>query len=161
MVHFGLDWFGLFFCLCFSSLRWSELAYIPNLSSLCALCVLQLRLICVVPTFKMCQSVFKTPVVYGSLLHKEMFMDGWMDGWTWNAFWTALNCLYLTQFLTDLGQILDSKSYDQANKPYGIIWSQNVHFVTTSSFNENGSVVSSLARFFVFCFMFYVLCFMF
>ena len=24
------------------------------------------------------------------------------------------NCLYLTQFLTDFGQILDSKSYDQA-----------------------------------------------
>ena len=27
---------------------------------------------------------------------------------------TTLNCLYLTQFLTDFGQILDSKSYDQA-----------------------------------------------
>ena len=25
-----------------------------------------------------------------------------------------LNCLYLPQFLTDLGQILDYKSYDQA-----------------------------------------------
>ena len=24
------------------------------------------------------------------------------------------NCLYLTEFLTDFGQILDSKSYDQA-----------------------------------------------
>ena len=51
---------------------------------------------------------------YGSPQHKEMFMGGWMDGWIWNAFWTALNCLYLTQFLTDFGQILDSKSYDQA-----------------------------------------------
>ena len=24
------------------------------------------------------------------------------------------NCIYLTEFLTDFGQILDSKSYDQA-----------------------------------------------
>ena len=27
---------------------------------------------------------------------------------------TTLNCLYLTQFLTDFGKILDSKPYDQA-----------------------------------------------
>ena len=60
MVRFGLDWFGLvqFGFLCFSSLRWSELAYVPNLSSLCALCVLQLRLVCVVLTFQMCHNFF-------------------------------------------------------------------------------------------------------
>ena len=28
------------------------------------------------------------------------------------------NCLYLIEFLTDFSQILDYKSYDQANKPY-------------------------------------------
>merc|ERR1711947_61578 len=85
---------------------------------------------------------------YGSLQHKEM----WMGGFLWNAFWTALNCLYLTQILTDFGQILDYKSYNQAEQTYGIIWSQNVHSVTTSSFNGKGSLVSSLARFF------YLLC---
>ena len=36
------------------------------------------------------------------------------------------------------------------NKPYGIIWSHNVHFVTISSFNRDGSLVSSRARFFIF-----------
>ena len=25
--------------------------------------------------------LFKTPVVYGSLLYKEMLLGGWMDGW--------------------------------------------------------------------------------
>ena len=60
MVRFGLEWFGLvwFGFLCFCSLRWSLLAYVPNLSSLCALCVLQLILLCVVPTFKMCDIHF-------------------------------------------------------------------------------------------------------
>ena len=33
------------------------------------------------------------------------------------------------------------------NKPYGIIWSQNVPFVKSSSFNGNGILVSSRARF--------------
>ena len=50
-----MAWFGF---LCFCSLRWSLLAYVPNLSSLCALCVLQLILMCVVPTFKMCDPLF-------------------------------------------------------------------------------------------------------
>ena len=49
----------------------------------------------------------------------------------------------------DFSQTLDSKTYDQAQQIYGIIWSQNVHFVTTSSFNGNGSHVSSRARFFL------------
>ena len=51
----GFVWFGF---LCFCSLSWSLLAYVPNLSSLCALCVLQLILLCVVPTFKMCDIFF-------------------------------------------------------------------------------------------------------
>ena len=32
----------------------------------------------------------------------------------YNPFLTNFGPLYLTQFLTDFGQILDSKSYDQA-----------------------------------------------
>ena len=31
-----------------------------------------------------------------------------------NTFLTNFGALYLSEFLTDLGQILDSKSYDQA-----------------------------------------------
>merc|ERR1712105_112946 len=47
--------------------------------------------------------------------------------------------------------MLDDTMYtnnNQAEQTYGIIWSQNVHFVTTSSFNGKGSLVSSHARFF-------------
>ena len=59
--------------------------------------------------------------------------------------------------VSDTGrQILQVKSTSTSktkpNKPYGIIWAQNVHFVTTSSFNGNGSLVSSRARFLKFCF---------
>ena len=36
------------------------------------------------------------------------------DTFCYQTFLTYFGALYLSEFLTDLGQILDSKSYDQA-----------------------------------------------
>ena len=36
--------------------------------------------------------------------------------WQYHTFLTNLGALYLTEFLTDFGQILDSNSYDQAQQ---------------------------------------------
>ena len=55
------------FTFMFTNVRPMFSPYVPNLSSLCALCVLQLRLMCVVPTFKMCQSVFYSQREYRKL----------------------------------------------------------------------------------------------
>ena len=38
----------------------------------------------------------------------------WDRDWKCAALVLRFDCLYLTQFLMDFGQILDSKSYDQA-----------------------------------------------
>ena len=43
-----------------------------------------------------------------------MSVTGWLTIYVYQTFLTNFRALYLTQFLTDFGQILDSKSYDQA-----------------------------------------------
>ena len=63
------------------------------------------------------RNIFKTPLEKGSLLH----VGNSISLFVYNTFWkedllnlTNFGAVYLTQFLTDFSQILDSKSYNQA-----------------------------------------------
>ena len=56
-----------------------------------------------------------TNIFYIALRYQEVtFICNYVCGYVVPSFLTNFGALYLTEFLTDLGQILDYKSYDQA-----------------------------------------------
>ena len=67
-----------------------------------------------ITTFK---TLFEAPLLHmGASFMSNCLCVGVLEGVSGFLKYDAAlsNCLYLTQFLTDFGQILDSKSYDQA-----------------------------------------------
>ena len=54
-------------------------------------------------------------LLFTSLRDVKQSLTGYLISmYLYQSFLTNFGALYLTQFLTDFGQILDSKSYDQA-----------------------------------------------